>query len=116
VETVGKGTFQFDQKTADSTNIRSRQGFLETNVALFMRMCIELGALLLFRPAPTASRRAFLFPGNNLRGTDSSSHWSFKRPLDAKLSTFLRRGHIVSLPPLRDDLNKPLKANAPPKF
>ena len=37
----------------------------------------------------TASRRAFLFPGNNLRSADSSLQWSFKRPLDATLSAFL---------------------------
>jgi hypothetical protein len=41
-------------------------------------------------PAPTASRRALLFPGNNLRSADSSSRWSFKRPLDATLSAFLQ--------------------------
>jgi hypothetical protein len=45
---------------------------------------------IIFAPVSTASRRALLFPGNNLRSADGSSQWSFKRPLDATLSAFLR--------------------------
>jgi hypothetical protein len=66
--------------------------------------------------APTASRRAFLFPGNNLCSANSSSQWSFKRPPDATLSAFLRRlnqeiaaGGLILIPAFVKFIQKQLR-------
>jgi hypothetical protein len=44
-----------------------------------------------------ASRRAFLFPEDNLRSADSFSPWSFRRLLEATLSAFLRILAVVEV-------------------